>query len=75
MLKKSLTIVIWHLYIKIHKNKCISIALDNVIYKILSYCILDRVKPFAKKIIGEYQCGFRSNKSAIDQIFVRGELF
>lgn len=38
--------------------------------KILAYCLLDRIKPIAEEIIGDYQGGFRSNRSTTDQIFV-----
>jgi hypothetical protein len=56
------------------KNISRGIALGNVTYKILSYCILDRIKHLAKNIIGDYQSGFR-NKSTIDQIFIIRQLF
>jgi len=38
-------------------------------YKILSYILLSRLTPYAKKIIGDHQCGFRRNRSTIDRIF------
>jgi len=46
------------------------IALLNVTYKILSNCILDRMRPWAEEILGDYQAGFRKNRSTIDQIFI-----
>jgi len=42
------------------------ITLINVAYKILAYCIPDRIKPLSE---GEYQGGFRPNRSTTDQIF------
>ena len=30
---------------------------------------LSRMTPYANEIIGEYQCGFRRNRSTVDQIF------
>ncbi|KAL4103847.1 hypothetical protein QTP88_019182 [Uroleucon formosanum] len=45
------------------------IALINVAYKILAYCILDRIKPLSEGVLGEYQGGFRPNRSTTDQIF------
>jgi exonuclease III len=51
-------------------NNYRGIALLNVTYKILAYCLLDRVKPIAEGIIGDYQGGFRPNRSTTDQIFV-----
>jgi len=50
-------------------NNYRGIALLNVVYKILSYCILDRIKPIAEEILGDYQGGFRPNRSTTDQIF------
>lgn len=56
-------------------NNYRSIPLMNVTYKILSYYIVDRVKPFTEKIIRDYQSGFRENKSTIDQIFIIRQLY
>jgi len=42
------------------------ISLLNTSYKILSNLLLNRLKPFIKEIIGEYQAGFMVGKSAID---------
>ena len=38
-------------------------------YKILSNIMLSRLIPYAKEIIGDYQCGFRRNRSTTDHIF------
>jgi hypothetical protein len=38
-------------------------------YKILSNILLSRLIPYAYEIIGDHQCGFRSNRSTTDQIF------
>jgi len=38
-------------------------------YKTLSNILLSRLIPYAKEIIGDHQCGFRRNRSTIDQIF------
>lgn len=56
-------------------NNYRGIALVNVNYKIISYCILDRVKPLAKEIIGDCQNVFKRNKSTIDQIFIIRQIF
>ena len=45
------------------------ITLTNSIYKIFSSILLARLTPFAEDIVGEYQCGFRRNRSTIDQLF------
>ncbi|KAJ4433289.1 hypothetical protein ANN_15548 [Periplaneta americana] len=39
-------------------------------YKILSNILLRRLTPYVDEIIGDHQCGFRRNRSTIDQIFV-----
>ncbi|KAF0750707.1 Reverse transcriptase domain-containing protein [Aphis craccivora] len=46
------------------------ISLLNTTYKVLSNIILNRLKPYAKEIVGEYQAGFTAGKSATDQIHV-----
>jgi len=38
-------------------------------YTILSNILLSRLIPYAKEIIGDYQSGFRHNRSTIDHIF------
>ena len=38
-------------------------------YKIVSNILLSRMVPFPNKSIGEYQCGFRRNRSTVDHIF------
>jgi len=55
-------------------NNYRGIAIVNITYKILSYCILDRIKPLAKNSLGDYQGRFRENKSTIDQIFIIRQL-
>jgi len=38
-------------------------------YKILSNILFSRLIPYAKEIIGDHECGFRRNRSTIDNIF------
>ena len=38
-------------------------------YKILSNILLSRLTPYAEKIIGDHQCGFRRNRSIANHIF------
>ena len=45
------------------------ISLLNVSYKILTKLIAKRLHPYAEEILGDYQCGFRQNRSTTDQIF------
>ena len=37
--------------------------------KILSNILLSRLIPYAEEIMGDYQCGFRRNRSTTDHIF------
>jgi hypothetical protein len=50
------------------------ITLLNVVYKKLSGVLNERLKEYAEKILGEYQCGFHSNRSTIDQIFIMRQM-
>ena len=50
-------------------NNSRGISLLPTTYKILSNILLSRLIPYAKEIIGDYQCGFRPNRSTTDQIF------
>jgi hypothetical protein len=54
------------------KTECCNykgISLLPTSYKILSSIFLCRLIPYADKIIGDHQCGFRRNRSTTDQIF------
>jgi len=51
------------------------IAFLDTTYKVLSYRILDRIKHLAEQVVGDYQCGFRQNRSKTDQIFIIRQLF
>ena len=41
----------------------------NVTYKVLPGILYNRLTVYAEEILGEYQCGFRANRSNIDHIF------
>ncbi|KAJ4428691.1 hypothetical protein ANN_25684 [Periplaneta americana] len=45
------------------------ISLLLTAYKILSNILLRTLTPYVDEIIGDHQCGFRRNRSTIDQIF------
>lgn len=51
------------------------ISLLNVIYKIFSNALYKRMEPIAEEIIGDYQCGFRRNRSTMDQYFTLSQIF
>ena len=64
--------IIVHIHKKGNKTDCNNyrdISLLPNTYKILSNILLSRCIPYAKEIIGDHQCGFRSKKSTIDHIF------
>ena len=45
------------------------ITLLNVTYKVLSGTLYNRSAEYAEEILGDSQCGFRTNRSTIDHIF------
>ena len=61
------------IYKKGDRDRCDNyggIALRNAAYKILVNIILEKIKPYIEKIIGDYQNGFREGRSVIDNICV-----
>ena len=46
-----------------------AITLLTTTYKVFAKILHLRLKPYAEKILGSYQSGFRQGKSTIDQIF------
>jgi len=64
--------IIQPIYKKGDKLECSNyraITLLDVTYKVLSGILYNRVTVYTEEILGEYQCGFRANRSNIDHIF------
>jgi sorting nexin-29 len=45
------------------------IALLCTAYKIFTYILLDKINPYAKHLLGKYQCGFRQGRGTTDALF------
>jgi hypothetical protein len=64
--------IIVPIYKKGDKTDCNNyrgISLLSTAYKILPNILLARLTPYVNEIIGDHQCGFRRNRSTMDQIF------
>jgi hypothetical protein len=46
------------------------ITLLNIGYKVFSKILFERLKPFVEDTVGQYQAGFRTGRSTVDQVFV-----
>jgi hypothetical protein len=65
--------IIVPIYEKGDKTDCSNtrdISLLSTSYKIVSNILLSRLIPYIDEIIGDHQCGFRHNRSAINQMFL-----
>jgi hypothetical protein len=67
--KESIIVPIYKKGDKTDRNNCRGIYILSTAYKILSNILLVRLTPYVNEIIGDHQCGFRRNRSTIDQIF------
>jgi hypothetical protein len=67
--KESVIVPIYRKGDKTYCSNYRGISLLSTTYKILSNILLSRLTPYAEKIIGEHQCGFRRNRSTTDHIF------
>jgi hypothetical protein len=45
------------------------ISLLNVTYKVMAKIIAKRLTSYTEELLGDYQCGFRKNRSTTDHIF------
>jgi hypothetical protein len=64
--------IIVPIYKKGYKTDCNcyrEISLLSTAYKILFNILLTRLTPYVSEVIGDHQCGFRCNRSPVDQIF------
>ena len=63
--------IIIPIYKKGSKLECANyrgISLLCVLYKVYTRILLKRLKPYTEQELGEYQCGFRHNRSTTDHI-------
>ncbi|KAJ4429975.1 hypothetical protein ANN_22179 [Periplaneta americana] len=67
--KESIIVPIFKKGDKTNCSNFRGISLLLTSYKILSNIFLRRLTPYVDEIIGDHQCGFRRNRSTIDQIF------
>jgi hypothetical protein len=66
--KESIIVPIYKKGGKTDCNNYRGISLLPSAYKILPNILLARLIPYVNEIIGDHQCGFRRNRSTIDQI-------
>jgi hypothetical protein len=67
--KESITVSIHEKGDNTDCNNYGEIFLLSTAYKILSNILMARLTPYVNEIIGDHQCGFRRNRSTMDQIF------
>jgi hypothetical protein len=67
--KESIIVSIYKKGDKTDCNNYRGISFLSTAYKILLNILLARLTPYINEIIGDHQCGFRRNRSTMDQIF------
>ena len=55
---------------KLDRNNYRGNTLLDIVYEVFSNVLNERLKKITENVPGEYQCGFRKNRSALDQIFI-----
>jgi hypothetical protein len=67
----------WSIICPIHKKGDVTIcsnyrgiSLLCVAYKIFSNILFNRLMPYVETTIGDYQCGYRRERTTVDQIFM-----
>ncbi|XP_055384167.1 uncharacterized protein LOC129613882 [Condylostylus longicornis] len=56
-------------------NNYRGISLLNIGYKIFTNIVYQRVSSFSEEIVGDYQAGFRKDRSTSDQCFILSQIF
>jgi hypothetical protein len=72
--KESIIVSIYKKDDKTDCNNYRGISLLSTAYKILSNILLARLTQYVDEIIGDHQCGFRRNRSTMDQIFYNRQI-
>jgi hypothetical protein len=67
--KGSITVPIYRKGYKTRCNNYRGFSLLSTTYKILSNILLAWLNPYVNEIVWHHQCGFRRNRSSMDQIF------
>jgi hypothetical protein len=67
--KESIIVPIYEKGDKTNCNNYRGISILSTAYKILSNILLVWLIPYVNEIIGDHQCGFRRNRTNMDQIF------
>ena len=55
---------------KLDRNNYRGNTLLDIVYKVFSNVLNERLKKITDNVLGEYQCGFCKNRSTSDQIFI-----